>query len=388
MTRMKTRTRILSSIGRSPDGNPFSGWLYSNLTPDIELHWFDWRTALFGRYEVFHLHWPEYLFGTSSSLLKTGAKALLAFAFLGRLTLSRTPVIQTVHTREPYEAVGRITRIQTQLLRRRTAFSIFLNESPENDLERGCVILLGRYEAPTNHSARRMPGTRVLFFGLLRAYKGIEELLEAFRELEDDALTLSIMGMATKSEYGRTVSELASMDPRVELTMRRVDDDELSDALAHANLVVLPYRTMYNSSALLLSIDHLVPVLATNSPSNVAIQREVGGDWLRLFDGRITPTALRAVLDSVGAQAVHGVNAPDLSRRDWRTIGRLHSELFRYAAATPLRLRRVQTLGRRLRANVEASQSFGNHSRMNLPGDEAGPDITEPSAPNAKAPKV
>lgn len=368
--RNQTKTIVLASIPHTAEGNPFSEWLYSNLGPEIDLRWFSWRAALFGRYSIMHLHWPEYLFG-GSSRFRTGVKAILGFALLARLYLLRVPVIQTVHTRDPYDGVGPVTRLESRLLCRRIVFRIYLNESPENDLREGCVILLGRYEAPPGYARQRTAGTRLITFGLLRAYKGLENLLAAFRGLEQQGLRLEIMGKALKPEFGRLIANSAALDPRVELAMRRVSDEELSSALSRSDLVVLPYHTMYNSSALLLALDHQVPVLATNSPSNLAIQREVGAAWLQLFDGELDATALSSAIREVSIHVKERATPPDLSRRDWAAIGELHSLIFLFTGGTPKEARRISVWRAHLRAQVEATPAFGYHSPMNLSREQA-----------------
>lgn len=364
----RSRLVVLSSIVRNPDENPFAEWLMSSLGDGIDARWFRWRTALVGRYDLFHVHWPEYLFGSPNSA-KAIAKSLLGFALLARLFILRTPVIQTVHTQNPYDDVAWVVKLQSRLLSRRTVFHIFLNESPENDVTDGAVILLGRYPARPSKGAPTPGRTRLLTFGLLRAYKGIEDLLSAFRGLDGDALELAIIGDPTEAAYAASLARLAELDPRVELTPQRVDDDRLAFEVASADLVVLPYTTMYNSSTLLYALDHRVPVLATRSPSTIPLQDEIGDAWLFLFDGTLTTDSLSAAIESLDHRGDARHPPPDLRRRDWATIGRLHASLFRFAVATPRRRRNPREWRRWLRRCVESDPEFGAHSALNRSAD-------------------
>jgi glycosyltransferase involved in cell wall biosynthesis len=76
----------------------------------------------------------------------------------------------------------------------------------------------------------------VLFFGLLRPYKGIETLLRAWPGIEGAQLWI----------VGRPMMDLAPlrrlMGPDVQLVARYVAEGEVSALLARADLVVLPYE--------------------------------------------------------------------------------------------------------------------------------------------------
>jgi glycosyltransferase involved in cell wall biosynthesis len=80
-------------------------------------------------------------------------------------------------------------------------------------------------------------GPVVLFFGLLRPYKGIEVLLDAWRGVDDGELWI----------VGRPRMPLAplqtSASGRVSFVPRFVSDPELSACFRHADLIVLPYTS-------------------------------------------------------------------------------------------------------------------------------------------------
>ena len=63
-----------------------------------------------------------------------------------------------------------------------------------------------------------------------------------------------------------------------------------------AQLVVLPYRQMLNSGALLLALSLARPVLAPWSGANAAIAEEVGEGWLTLYRGELDAATLAAAL--------------------------------------------------------------------------------------------
>ena len=87
----------------------------------------------------------------------------------------------------------------------------------------------------------------ILFFGLLRPYKGIDTLLEAFRRVE--GAELWIVGNPRMDV--EPLRELAAEAPgRVRFLTRFVDDAEIPAIFRRADVVVLPYRDAEQSGVL------------------------------------------------------------------------------------------------------------------------------------------
>jgi len=98
----------------------------------------------------------------------------------------------------------------------------------------------------------------VLFFGLLRPYKGIDVLLEAWRGIE--GAELWIVGMPRMD-----IAPLrAAAAPNVRFVPRFVDDAELSTYFARADLVVLPYREIEQSGVLFTALAFGKPLLLSD----------------------------------------------------------------------------------------------------------------------------
>jgi glycosyltransferase involved in cell wall biosynthesis len=93
----------------------------------------------------------------------------------------------------------------------------------------------------------------VLFFGLIRPYKGLDVLLEAWRAARPDA-ELWVVGMPRMD---------ASFihGPDVRTALRFVSGAELAGAFAAADLVVLPYREIDQSGVLFTALAFGKPLL-------------------------------------------------------------------------------------------------------------------------------
>jgi glycosyltransferase involved in cell wall biosynthesis len=117
--------------------------------------------------------------------------------------------------------------------------------------------------------AQRRPDapTRLLFFGTIRPYKGLEDLLDAFDRLtpeEAGRLELNVIG-ETWEGWTRPIEMIGTMRhrDRVRLTNRYVTDDEIEQAFAAADLVVLPYRRSSSSGPLHITMSAGLPVVVT-----------------------------------------------------------------------------------------------------------------------------
>lgn len=353
--------RVLITVRRSnATSNPYVDLLEESFGPAVEPSRFTYRRAVFGRYDVLHVQWPEYIF-RGSTPVKALVKAVPGFALLLRLWIFGVPVVATVHNLEAHERAGLLERIQVGLLARLTTVNIYLNESELNDMSSGVVVLHGDYPSHTSRPRTRgRNSTQALFFGQVRPYKGVEDLIRAAGEHE--GLDLEIAGLALDAAYAESLRRSASGDTSVRLSFGHLGDEELDDLIRTADLVVLPYKKMYNSGAVLLALGNGTPVLIPRSGATSALAQEVGEKWVTLFDSPVSASdiehAQQAAL-SIGIDEV-----PDLSRRDRALVGRLHEKLYRLllspGSTRPLRRRRKAVI-----EAVAADTEFAEHSGLN-----------------------
>lgn len=110
--------------------------------------------------------------------------------------------------------------------------------------------------------------TRILFFGTIRPYKGLETLVAAFDELPDDLaaqLELVVVGETWEgwTEPLRRIEASPRRD-RITLVNRYVTDDEVGRFFAEADVVALPYRRSSASGPLHIAMAHGLPVVLTD----------------------------------------------------------------------------------------------------------------------------
>ena len=109
--------------------------------------------------------------------------------------------------------------------------------------------------------AARLPGPpRLLFFGRLLPYKGLDLLAEALTRLGAAAPKTRIVGIGPESP---TLAELRAL-PNVTVENRWVAENEVGALLAWADAVILPYREASQSGIAAAALAAGAWVLATN----------------------------------------------------------------------------------------------------------------------------
>jgi len=104
----------------------------------------------------------------------------------------------------------------------------------------------------------------ILFFGLIRDYKGLDILLEAFAGL-DDRYQLIIAGEPYGSfeKYERIIDGIPGKD-RIKLYTRYIADDEVPAFFSASDVCVLPYRSATQSGISAVSYHFELPMITTN----------------------------------------------------------------------------------------------------------------------------
>lgn len=101
-----------------------------------------------------------------------------------------------------------------------------------------------------------------LYFGLIRPYKGVETLLRQFRELESSDCSLWIVGNPKNEAVEERIASLAAEDDRVTTRLEFVPDEDVQYYMNAADVLVLPYEEVMNSSSAHLGLRFGKPIIA------------------------------------------------------------------------------------------------------------------------------
>lgn len=109
----------------------------------------------------------------------------------------------------------------------------------------------------------------LLFFGRLCPYKGVETLITAFQTLcqRDPAYKLLIAGSPSEEDlaYVDTIRQsLDQMNERVIAALRFIPDEQVELYFKSADVLVLPYKDIFQSGILFLAYTFGLPVIASD----------------------------------------------------------------------------------------------------------------------------
>jgi glycosyltransferase involved in cell wall biosynthesis len=104
----------------------------------------------------------------------------------------------------------------------------------------------------------------LLFFGIIRDYKGLDILLNTIQFL-DESYILIIAGEVYGSfeKYENIIKE-KKLEKKIKLYNRYIDDSEVTNFFSAADVCVLPYRSATQSGITNISYHFEVPVISTN----------------------------------------------------------------------------------------------------------------------------
>ncbi|AXI47279.1 hypothetical protein C1J03_15435 [Sulfitobacter sp. SK012] len=167
----------------------------------------------------------------------------------------------------------------------------------------------------------------VLFFGLLRPSKGVDDLVQAFSLLGDmHHLKLVICGYPSNNFDTRAIQALAEqlgVTSRTVFAFEYLPNDAVAPLLSLAEVVVFPYRNATASGALALAQGLGRPVVATSvSGLTEAIEHGVTGRLAAPGMPQSLAAEIRAVLEDAAAADGMGLAARRLfdEERSWHVL--------------------------------------------------------------------
>jgi beta-1,4-mannosyltransferase len=273
--------------------------------------------------DIFQIHWPEQVFWSGGSRLKKLARAGLTLAALARLRFVGVRVMWMVHNTQPHDS-GTLTlatwRFYVLGLKMLTQQYIVLSPMTEVvvrqrlRLSHKAVVTSVRHPSYPRGSSTEVarlhlgisPDLRVyVFFGTIRAYKGIDELLDAFGKLADPNARLIVAGEPYSDSVANFLGAKAKLDRRIDLRLGYIEENMLTEIIDAADRVVFPFKSYLHSGSLIRALSQGKVTITPEAPFARNLRDELGERWVQLYQGRLTAEHLTI---NVGPQG-----APDMS---------------------------------------------------------------------------
>ncbi|WP_026910233.1 glycosyltransferase family 4 protein [Patulibacter minatonensis] len=169
----------------------------------------------------------------------------------------------------------------------------------------------------------------VLFFGLLRPYKGVDVLLDAWRRLGATARTAELWIVGLPKMDVRALRESA---PRgVRFVDRFVTDEEAAAYFRRADVVVLPYREIDQSGVLFTALAFGRPMVLTKVGGFPEIAREGAAELVPPGEAGPLARALGTLLHDGTRRRALAARASQLASGaySWDAVAAAHQRLYR-----------------------------------------------------------
>lgn len=123
---------------------------------------------------------------------------------------------------------------------------------------------------------------KLLFFGQVKEVKGLDVLLDALKILKEDGVKihLTIAGKIWKDDAGKYIEKIKDLDINeiVDCHFKYIPNEDVYNYFNDADLVVLPYRKIYQSGVLLLAMSYGRPVIVSSLDAFIdIIEDDVNG---------------------------------------------------------------------------------------------------------------
>lgn len=192
----------------------------------------------------------------------------------------------------------------------------YINSYPNNIDKAGARAELGLEDKDTVF----------LYFGQIRRYKGILNLIGQFRELEDEDSKLVIAGNTMEKDLASEIKKNEVEDSRIIFHEGFVPDGKIQNYMNASDCVVLPYKEITTSGTVLLAMSFGKPVIA---PKKGCIPEYLTKEGSILFE------SLEEIGESIQSYNKHKLaeggdeNLNKARKMDWDSIARKTDKLYR-----------------------------------------------------------
>jgi glycosyltransferase involved in cell wall biosynthesis len=306
---------------------------------------------------LIHMHWPQFVLRARGRTLYR-LSLINAVASIHLLGILGIRIVWTVHNTLPHEPETADDAMITRLLARKSSHKIVHSAETVRELERlgadteritviphgsyvGTYLESGRVEA---RRALALPeqGRVVLFFGQIRPYKGVDDLIEAWQRIardaprSDDAPFLLIAGKCDEPvERKRLERTTAALGGRFDAGY--ASGAEVPQYFAAADVVALPFRSVTTSGSALLAMSLARPVVAPR----LGALRDLPVTTGFFYEPRRLDDALRAALTASSSELeMRGEAALAYARSvPWSAIAERTLAVYREALGETLSVR-------------------------------------------------
>ena len=315
----------------------------------------DWNSSVLHLHWLHSYYWPPFSVKSKLLIYLVAPIALIRLLlFILGLSIYRTfggKIVWTAHNikyhEEVYPVLDRICTLSVIKLSHaiiahgKTAKEEIIADFNITSEEKVFVIPHGNYlevyENEIEQSQARdslgLPEADIvfLFFGFIRPYKGVFELIEAFNELDNSNIKLLIAGKPLNEELADQIREQIASNSNIVFKPGFVPDENVQTYMNASDLVVLPYRDILTSGAAVLAMSFGKACIAVRIGSIRDVLSDSGAFLYEADDENGLFSALRSAIDGKDRLSTMGKNNLKQSEQwSWKEVAAKTVEVYQW----------------------------------------------------------
>lgn len=330
------------------DGNPYQQILSESLAKEgVNVYFGNFiglfsnlkLVAKFWKPDILHIHWPHpFLIANSKS--KTLLKSTIFICELLILKIIKIEIIWTVHN-----IINHENKFSTQefffnklLIKLCNKLIVHCSSAKKEVIkiygtnESSIVVIphgnyIGWYDnAITRLQARKRlklsnKDVIFLYFGQIRPYKGVQELISAFNKLNPRQAKLLIVGKPFNDDVAADILNKSNENEKIKNIFEFIPDDELQIYMNATDVVVLPYRNILTSGAVISAISFGKPIIAP-AIGCIGDLLDENGSFLYSTTNDGLLKAMQCALDTTNLFSMGKYNLELAKQLRWNEIGK------------------------------------------------------------------
>jgi glycosyltransferase involved in cell wall biosynthesis len=296
-------------------------------------------------YRVIHIHWPAFSLALPLPYRRELSLHYM-LACLRWLRMLGYRIVWTVHDALPHEPETSDDLRAGRALAAAAAAKIVHSRASLRQLQKHGydesnvhIIPHGNYRGvyPESGDAAQARATLglprdavvLLFFGLIRPYKGVAELIDAFERIPDPRARLLIAGKSLDPRVDARL-QAPDRDPRIVAHTRYIADEEVATFYRAADVAVLPFTEVTTSGSALLALTFGMPLVASRVGDLADLPPAVG----YMYDAD-DPEGLKRALtcalhaDPLALRAARAVSGTLSDAVSWKDVARETARVYR-----------------------------------------------------------
>jgi glycosyltransferase involved in cell wall biosynthesis len=230
---------------------------------------------------ILHIHW-QHPFFISTNKIGGAVKSLLSMAQLYFAKLIGIKIVWTIHNLHNHQncLVDLELRSSKYLAAISDTIIVHCNAAKYDAInalqikysKKISVLPQGNYKDYYCNTINRNHAREILeldhtdfiylYFGTIWPYKGVTNLAKTFSAIDNDCTKLVIAGNPRDTKELSAINKVANEDDRINFFPSFISDNDLQTYLNAADVIVLPFREIFNSGSAVLAITFGKPVIA------------------------------------------------------------------------------------------------------------------------------